>query len=173
MRHVFGNYSADELRGWPEMKYWAKGLDGWVTQSAAFANDPTVTPEMKTRYLALRKKLIKGLHQAGVGFLLGSDAPQVWNVPGFSVRRELEYLVDAGLTPYQALETGTLNVAKFYGTEEHTGTVATGKRADLILLDANPLADIRNIGKQAGVVVGGRWLPKTEIDQRLAAMLTN
>lgn len=173
MRHVFGNYTAEQLRSWPEMKYWAQGLDAWVTQTAAFRNNASVTAEMKTRYLALRKKLIRELHGAGVGFLLGSDAPQIWNVPGFSLRRELEYLVDAGLTPYQALATGTVNVARFYGTEAETGTVAAGKRADLILLDANPLTEVGNVGRQAGVVVGGRWLPKAEIDRRLAAMLGN
>jgi imidazolonepropionase-like amidohydrolase len=124
---------------------------------------------MKTRYLELRTKLILALHRAGVGFLLGSDAPQIWNVPGFSAHRELAYLVDAGLTPYQALESGTRNVARYFGTEARTGTVATGKRADLVLLDANPLESIGAVNQQAGVMVGGRWLSRDEIAQRMAA----
>jgi imidazolonepropionase-like amidohydrolase len=111
-----------------------------------------------------------GLYNGGVGFLLGSDAPQVWNVPGFSIRRELAYMVDAGLTPYQALETGTRNVARFFGTESTRGTIAEGKRADLVLLDGNPLTDIGNVGRQAGVMVGGRWLSPEEIARRLATM---
>lgn len=170
MRHVVGDFSTDQLRSWPEMKYWANGLDAWVRQTAAFRGDTSVTPAMKRRYLELRNALITGLHRAGVGFLLGSDAPQIWNVPGFSVRRELAYLVDAGLTPFQALESGTRNVARYLGTEATTGTVASGKRADLILLDANPLVDITNVGRQAGVMVGGRWLDRAEIDSRLAAL---
>ncbi|MBM4185992.1 MAG: amidohydrolase family protein [Gemmatimonadetes bacterium] len=123
--------------------------------------------EQRARYLDLRKKLIKGLHAGGVGFLLGSDAPQVWNVPGFSIRRELAYLVDAGLTPFQALETGTRNVAAHFGTSATAGTVAEGKRADLLLLDGNPLASVANVGRIAGVMIGGRWLSKVEIDRRL------
>jgi imidazolonepropionase-like amidohydrolase len=82
----------------------------------------------------------------------------------------LESLVGAGLTPYQALETGTRNVAEFFGTLATTGTIEIGKQADLILLDAKPLSDIRNTAKQSGVMVRGRWLPKAEIETRLAAI---
>ena len=167
-RHVVGNYSTDELKSWPEMRYWSElGVNQWVTQTNGMRNDTTVTPEMKRRYLELRKKLIVGLRDAGVGFLLGSDAPQVWNVPGFSVQRELAYMIDAGLTPYQALESGTRNVARYFGTEAQTGTIANGKRADLILLDGDPLKDIANVGRQAGVMVRGRWLPRDEVQRML------
>ncbi len=89
-------------------------------------------------------------------------------MPGFSVHRELRYLVQAGLTPYQALETGTRNVAAFFGTTADRGTVAQGKRADLVLLDRNPLTDIANSSTIAAVVLGGRVLTKADIDQRLA-----
>ncbi|MGE0439971.1 MAG: amidohydrolase family protein [Gemmatimonadales bacterium] len=170
MRHVIGDYQVDELRNWPEMKYWREGLDGWIRQTAGFRGQGALPVEAAARYLDLRKQLIVGLHRAGVGFLLGSDAPQIWNVPGFSLRRELAYLVDAGLTPYQALESGTRNVATFLGTERETGTVAVGKRADLILLDGNPLTDIANVGRQAGVMLRGRWLDAAEISGRLAAL---
>jgi imidazolonepropionase-like amidohydrolase len=102
-------------------------------------------------------------------FLLGSDAPQMWNVPGFSVHRELKALVASGLSPYQALTAGTRNVAVFFGTLETTGTVASGKRADLILLDANPLADVANSSKIAGVMLAGRWMARGDIDTRLEA----
>jgi len=170
MRHVVGPYRTEEMAQWPEMKYWSKaGVAQWVQQTAAFKNGG-IPADAGARYLDLRKKLIRGLHAAGVGFLLGSDAPQIWNVPGFSVRRELAYLVDAGLTPYQALESGTRNVALFFGTEERTGTIGNGKRADLILLDGNPLQDIGNVGRQAGVMLGGRWLPAAEIATRLEAL---
>jgi imidazolonepropionase-like amidohydrolase len=169
MRHVIGDFSVDEMSQWPEMAYWSKaGVNAWVQQTNQMRSGGA-SPEARARYLELRKKLIKGLHAAGVGFLLGSDAPQVWNVPGFSVRRELAYLVDAGLTPYQALESGTRNVAVHFGTADQTGTIARGKRADLVLLEGNPLADITNVGRQAGVMIGGRWLSKDEIATRLAA----
>jgi adenine deaminase len=96
-----------------------------------------------------------------------SDAPQIFNVPGFSIEHELRMLVDAGLTPYQALETGTRNVAVFFGAQNEFGTVEVGRAADLILLEANPLQDIRNVQRRAGVMVCGRWLPESEIQQRL------
>jgi imidazolonepropionase-like amidohydrolase len=107
------------------------------------------------------------LHAAGAGLLLGSDAPQIFNVPGFAIQHELRMLVDAGLTPYQALETGTRNVAVFFGAQNEFGTVEVGRAADLILLEANPLQDIRNVQRRAGVMVCGRWLPESEIQQRL------
>jgi len=171
MRHIVGNFAVEEMRQWPEMKYLsAAELAGWIRTTSAMRGDTGITAAAKVRYLEFRTKLIKGFHDAGVGFLLGSDAPQVWNVPGFSVRRELGYLVDAGLTPFQALESGTRNVAVFFGTEAVTGTIAAGKRADLVLLDGNPLQDIANVGRQSGVMVRGRWLDRAEIARRLAAI---
>jgi len=168
MRHVVGDFAIDEMRNWPEMKYWSKaGIDAWANQTNNMRSGGAPAAA-KARYLELRRKLIKGLFDGGVGFVLGSDAPQVWNVPGFSIRRELQYLVDAGLTPYQALETGTKNVATFFGTTATAGTIAVGKRADLVLLDESPLTDVGNVGKQAGVMIGGRWLDREEIARRLA-----
>jgi imidazolonepropionase-like amidohydrolase len=110
------------------------------------------------------------LHRAGAGLLLGSDSPQVFNVPGFAIHRELRYLVDAGLTPYEALRTGTVNAARYFDSEDRIGTVQAGMAADLVLLDANPLADISNSGRVHGVMVDGRWLSKQDISQILAAL---
>jgi imidazolonepropionase-like amidohydrolase len=86
----------------------------------------------------------------------------------FSAHRELGALVAAGLTPYEALKSGTANVGVYFGTQSTVGTVAAGKRADLILLDANPLTNIANSSRIAGVMVNGRWLSKADIDTRLA-----
>ena len=147
----------DQLAQWVENK----------KKSAAGA-----TPAERARYLDVRRRLIKALHAGGVGLLLGSDGPQVWNVPGFSVHRELRYLVQAGLTPWQALETGTRNVAVFFGTAAERGSIAPGRRADLVLLDGDPLADIANSSRIAAVVLGGRLLTKDDIDKRLAGFRT-
>jgi imidazolonepropionase-like amidohydrolase len=124
----------------------------------------------RARFLQARRTILKQMIDAGVPFLLGSDAPQIWNIPGYSVRRELDALVAAGFTPWQALASGTTNVARFLGVEALAGTVETGKRADLILLDGNPLTDIANVGRQAGVMVKGAWYPATEVERRLAAL---
>jgi len=96
---------------------------------------------------------------------------QLETLYGFAgaTHRELQMLVlKAGLTPYQALSMGTRNVAAFYGTSDSTGTIAVGKRADLVLLDGNPLTDIRQTERIAGVMLGGRWLDLATLDQRTA-----
>ncbi len=139
---------------------------GWKNNADSSGPDAATL----TRYVELRQKLIKALHDEGAGLLLGSDAPQVWNVPGFAVWRELETIVDAGLTPYEALRTGTVNVAEFFGVEEEQGTVEAGKRADLILLDSNPLLDIPEVGVPAGVMLHGRWLSSEEVTAHLTAI---
>lgn len=126
------------------------------------------TPQARRRFIELRRKLVKALHEAGAGLLLGSDAPQWWNVPGFSALRELEALVAAGLTPYQALETATRNVAIFLGVADRQGTIEVGKRADLLLLDADPLESIANVHRRAGVMIRGRWFSREAIEERLA-----
>ena len=112
-----------------------------------------------------RKRLIKALHDGGVTILLGSDSPQIFNVPGFSVHRELDALVAAGLTPYEALYTGTVAVARFL--DSNGGIVAEGRNADLILLDANPLEDIANSRRIHGVVLRGAWYDANDLEARI------
>lgn len=161
--------SSAELARRPEMRYVApQTLAEWAQVKDKMLEETGSTPESARRTIEMRRRLIKALHAAGAGLLLGSDAPQIYNVPGFSTHRELESLVAAGLTPYQALETGTRNIARYFGSERQTGTVEQGKRADLVLLDADPLADIRNTARRAGVMVRGRWLPRAELERRLA-----
>lgn len=160
-----------ELLAREEMRYVPRAmLDGWKKARAGFRSDPDYDPARAAKFIAVRGKLIKALHGAGAGLLLGSDAPQVFNVPGFSLHRELTYLVQAGLTPYQALATGTREVARFLGAPGDFGTVEAGRRADLILVEGDPLKDVANVRRRAGVMVGGRWLPKAEIEAGLAAI---
>jgi imidazolonepropionase-like amidohydrolase len=168
-QHWVGPAAPETMTTWPEMQYVPRDqLAQWVESKKKLIAG--ATPAERARFLEVRGHLIRALHAGGVGLLLGSDGPQVWNVPGFSVHRELQYLVQAGLTPYQALETGTRNVAVFFGTTADRGTIAQGKRADLVLLEGNPLADIANSSKIGAVVLGGRLLTKDDIDKRLAAL---
>jgi imidazolonepropionase-like amidohydrolase len=118
----------------------------------------------------LRRHLIKELHDAGAPLALGSDAPQFFNVPGFSIHHEMAMMVASGLTPFEVLVTGTRNPAIYFGTPEEFGTVEVGRRADLILLEANPLEDIGNVKRRAGVMVRGRWQPESAIQERLEAI---
>ena len=123
--------------------------------------------ETGRKSIALRRKLIKALLDGGVGILLGTDSPQIFSVPGFSIHREMRVMVESGMTPYQVLESGTRRVAEYFGTLETAGTVAKGKRADLILVNANPLEDVANVAKRTGVMVNGRWLSEGQIQETL------
>jgi imidazolonepropionase-like amidohydrolase len=105
-----------------------------------------------------------------VGILLGSDAPQIFNVPGFSAHYELKYLVDAGLTPFEALQTGTINVAD-YLNKDNEGIIQTGAISDLVLLNANPLEDITNTQAIEAVMIGETYLSKSTIDAMLEKLV--
>ena len=154
------------MAGWPDMEYVSpRQVEQWTNAKMRTMNAQPL--ETRQEYIAIRRRLLKTLYDSGVKFLLGSDAPQTWSVPGFSIHRELAVLVASGLTPYQALETGTRNVAVFLKTEDRTGTVEMGKRADLLLVAADPLEDVANAQKITGVMLNGRWLPRVEIEERL------
>jgi len=114
------------------------------------------------------RKLVKAFEAEGVTMLTGTDAVMNIVVPGFSLHDDLQELVDANLTPYQALRCATVNPATFLEIDTESGTIETGKAADAVLLDANPLDDIANTRKIAGVFVRGEWLPRDEIDEQYA-----
>ncbi|HEX6066692.1 MAG TPA: amidohydrolase family protein [Longimicrobiales bacterium] len=137
-------------------------------QSAVANIRSQANQEQAAREIELRNALLKALSDGGATLLLGSDAPQLFSVPGFSIQREMETWAQIGITPFKILQAGTVAVAKHLNDEANSGTVTVGKRADLLLLDANPLDDVRNIAGKAGVMANGRWLPWSEIQKRLA-----
>jgi imidazolonepropionase-like amidohydrolase len=131
------------------------------------------TDDLTTRKRFVEKELevVNAMHRAGVPFLAGTDTPAgVYVFPGFSLHEELQRFVAAGFTPMEALQTATLNPAKFLGMEDRLGAVEKGKLADLVLLDANPLDDIRNTQKIAGVVANGRYFSRVDLDKMLAGV---
>ncbi len=140
--------------------------DQWISSKNNLVSNPAFDAERVKRFIDLRRDLIRACQEGGVKLLLGCDAPQVFNVPGFSTHHELEYLVLSGLTPYQALVTGTRNVAEYLGKKD-SGIIAEGAVSDLVLLDANPLTNIRNSAKVAGVMIGDQWLDRRFIDNQL------
>jgi imidazolonepropionase-like amidohydrolase len=171
MENLASGLSVEALARRPEMRYVsAKTLSQWAEEKSSLLQETGSSAGSARGMMDARRKLIKALHDGGAGLLLGSDAPQIYNIPGFSIHHELQYLVAAGLTPFQALETGTRNVAIFFGTQQQVGTIEAGKRADLVLLDANPLEDVRNTTRRAGVMLRGKWLPRVVIDRRLDAI---
>jgi imidazolonepropionase-like amidohydrolase len=131
------------------------------------------TDDRATRKEFIQKELevVQMLHRAGVPFLAGTDTPPgVYIFPGFSLHEELQRFVDAGFTPLDALQTATLNAARFFGIEKKSGTIEEGKLADAVLLTANPLADIKNTEKIAGVIANGRYYSRAELDKLLAGV---
>jgi hypothetical protein len=166
--NLFDEHEPEEMAKRPEMR-WATSeqIAQWTAAKHKFGEVPEFDAPTRARYLETRRRILKALHDGGVGMLLGADAPQMWNVPGYATLRELDSMVRAGLSPFQALSMGTRSVAAFYGTEATTGTVAEGRRADLVLLEGNPLDSVDHVRRQAGVMVRGRWLPRAELDEIL------
>ena len=147
----------------------------WKTKTWKRFTDE-ITQAYGTDDLATRKKFIEKelevvgmLQKASVPFLAGTDTPAGVHIfPGFSLHEELQRFVAAGFTPLEALQTATLNPARFFNMENQLGTVEKGKLADLVLLSANPLADITNTQKIAGVIADGRYFSRSELDKMLA-----
>ena len=159
--------SAELLDEWTEVQYmppatvqqWAQAVDRRLEEADL---------EARRELAGLRRRLLLALHGGGVAVLLGTDSPQVFSVPGFAIHREMAFYVDAGLSPYDVLESGTRAVAEHFGAAGDFGTVEVGKRADLLLLKGNPLESVGNVARRAGVMAGGRWLSEDEIQRRLA-----
>ena len=114
-----------------------------------------------------RQYLVRRLHEAGAGLLLGTDMTGSYMVPGFTIHEELQRFVDSGLIPYEAIKTGTYNAAKFMKKLDQFGTVEKGKEADLILIRGNPLEDVANIKNPLGVMAKGRWYPEPVLEKML------
>jgi hypothetical protein len=123
---------------------------------------------VRKRFVQMELEMTLAMFRAGVPFMAGTDtAAGIHIFPGFSLHQELALFVEAGLTPMQALQTATLNPAKFLGTTANMGTVEKGKIADLVLLDANPLEDINNTRKIQAVVLAGRYFSRAQLDEML------
>ena len=153
----------------PAMKYMnPKTVANWVATKESVLSSPGYDAKRAQKFNIIRRDIIMQLHDAGVKILLGSDAPQVFNVPGFSIQLELDAMVRSGLDEYDALYAGTARPAEFFKAEGEYGTIEIGAWADLVLLEADPLADIDNVSKQAGVMVRGKWLSTEDIKIRLS-----
>jgi imidazolonepropionase-like amidohydrolase len=156
----------------PDLPYAARSwvAQRWPKSRLGIARTLDTDPRAeRARFVTHELTLVRKLHAAGVGFLAGTDMPAgVDLVPGVSLHLELQRFVAAGFTPLQALQTATLNPARFYNRLQDFGSVQPGRLADLLLLSANPLVDIANTRRIAGVVADGRYLSRADLDALLA-----
>lgn len=175
--HVVGLGDVESQRRWPEMRYWPEqprpgvpAIQNWVRRQTNLRNSADWNETAARQLATNRRQLLRALNDGGVKILMGTDSPQVFSIPGFSIHREMQAMVEAGMTPYEVLQSGTKNVGEYFQRQDAFGTVAVGKRADLILVNGNPLEDVGSVADRSGVMVRGRWLAESEIQERLEAI---
>ena len=152
----------------PEMKYLPAGIRySWSQAKASMISNEGYTTSNYRKFMAARKAIIFTLYKHGVKFLLGSDSPQVMNVPGFSIHHEIQSMIDTGMPVYEVLKSGTASPAIFFGQEGEYGTIVEGAVANLILVRENPLENHRTLKSPVGVLVGDRFISNEEIQSAL------
>ncbi len=169
----FGIGESDSvIRNRPDWQFWPPKMRAGYLRAHGNYWDPARAGERtdarRRRYVEVRNKLVKAIHDSGGKIMAGSDTPEWFHMYGWGLHRELQALVRAGLTPFQALTAATKRPAEFLGATAEWGTIERGKRADFVVLSANPLADIRNSAAIDGVTIGGRWMPRAQLDALLA-----
>lgn len=166
-RNALGDISTrqDSAKDDPRWAYLPIPLRDWWSKSRS-GTVPEGGQELFNGQLSLTGRM----HSSGVLFMAGTDSPNPSILPGFALHDELKLLVSAGFTPMEALQAATLNPARYLGKEKDLGTIETGKFADLVLLDANPLEDISNTQKIRAVIVNGRYLGREQLDAMLAGL---
>lgn len=169
LKTIYGKQvTEEETRSWPDFRFMPKGkVAEWDRAMKIIYPRISASEKHRNEFIRVRNELVKQIHRAGGKIMAGSDSPDVYLAYGFSMHRELQCLVEAGLSPWAALEAGTRVPAEFLENKPGFGTVEKGKRADLILLEANPLSDITNTRKRAGVMLRGHWYPKAELGRML------
>lgn len=161
--------SLDELKANPALQYVHPLLQSkWITSNRYNKNTTQDRVAYFDQMIKFHIQLVQAFKEAGVPMVAGTDAGVSGVIGGFSLHDELELLVQAGLTPEEALASATRLPAVWLGTDKETGTVEIGKLADLVLLDENPLDTVKNTRKISGVFVNGQWLDKAKLDAMLA-----
>jgi imidazolonepropionase-like amidohydrolase len=169
---ILGSNDKATIFAFPELQYLPRPLVAqWKKTYEGRLAAPQFNLAQVKRIAEDRKRLLKAMDGEGVRILFGTDAPQQFSVPGFSIHRELQAMAAAGMKPYDILRSGTSNVGEYLKEKDKFGTLTAGSRADAILLEANPLEDVGNVGRRAGVLVRGRWMPESEIQSKLAAIV--
>lgn len=168
---LLGVPSLEKLLAYPELKYMPPQMvANWEKAHRGRQSGSQYDRKKAEQIATNRKRILKALHDGGVRIIFGTDAPQQFSVPGFSVHREMASMVEAGLSPYEIILSGTRTAGDYFKKEAQFGTIAAGQRADMILVNGNPLKDVSNVAKRAGVMVRGRWLSENEIQKRMKSI---
>ncbi|HEY9226460.1 MAG TPA: amidohydrolase family protein [Gemmatimonadaceae bacterium] len=155
----------DSLMSRPEALASPAGLhEYWTTISIRLRGNRTLPPDAKCNpWCEYQLRLANALSKSGVPLLAGTDVPNAVLVPGYSLLRELALFVEIGLTPYEALLTATINPARFFGQERDWGSVAVGRRANLVVLEQNPLGNLEVLGRPFAVVLDGKLIDAAQL----------
>jgi hypothetical protein len=169
MKNSFGRARSEgSIRAQPDFRFYpTKVQQQWLDFYKRNRMLNTVPIEKRARWIELREKLIKAIHDAGGKIMAGSDTPEFLFLYGFGLHYELRALKDAGLSNYAVLAAGTRNPHEFLGALARVGTIEKGKRADLILLNANPLVNIEATKDRAGVMLKGKWYTQAALNREL------
>ncbi len=170
-RSLLNASDLETLQSQPELKYMPKAtVDGWTnyykaprTTDFLRSDEPTVRNENRMR-------LLKAMDSVGVEILFGTDSPQVFSVPGFSIHREIDAMQEAGMSNKAILKSATVAAGDYFDDKDKFGTIKVGYRADIILVDENPVTNMDTLQTPVGVMAQGRWYSKGDIDKELEAI---
>jgi imidazolonepropionase-like amidohydrolase len=165
MKNTFGLPRSEEsIRAQPDFRFYPPKVQELFLNFYKRTRLNQVSYEKRARWVEIRNKIIKAIYDAGGKIMAGSDTPEFLWLYGFTMHRELKALREAGLSNYAALEAATRNPSMFFGTLDKVGTIEKGRRADLVLLEANPLEDISHTERRAGVMLKGKYYAQSELD---------
>jgi cytosine/adenosine deaminase-related metal-dependent hydrolase len=165
---IIGAGDAQALRNYPELRYVPAAVrQGWLNyiedpRSVYYGGDDAHIQQQN------RMRLLSIMYEEGVDILLGTDAPQLFSVPGLSLRRELPLMAAAGMSNYDILRSGTERVGAYFASEDQFGTLTVGSRADILLVQHNPLEQLSTVYEPAWVIAAGRAYSAATIAERLA-----
>lgn len=168
---LWGVAEPDDLTGRDELKYVPRAMvEVWAERYRERRADSGFDLERSRRVVENRRRLLAKMNEGGARILMGTDSPQVFSVPGFSLHREVRAMAEAGMNPFEILSSGSRAVGEYFAKSDLFGLVAPGHRADLVLYGENPLEDVEHLARVEGVMVRGRWLSEKAIEAGLEAI---